>query len=68
MRLAFYIMVGVASGLVAVIMAFLISFNEYQHHFKEKRAFHESIRSAVIAFLFLFFTLILEFMLIKNKP
>ncbi|OQP60197.1 hypothetical protein A3860_34535 [Niastella vici] len=68
MRLIFLLLVGVAGGLIAAIIAYLITYNEYQHHFKGKRVFLESIKSAVIAFLFFFFLIvILEFMLAKNK-
>ena len=52
MRLSFLFIVGIGCGLLAGIMAYLITYNEYQHHFKGKRVFDESLKSGVVAFVF----------------
>jgi len=49
----FFILLGLGLGLIAGVMAYLITYEEYQHHFKGKRVFLESIkkRSNHICFL-----------------
>jgi hypothetical protein len=48
----FFLLSGLGLGLIAGIMAYLITYEEYQHHFKGRRVFWESIKSAGITFLF----------------
>jgi len=38
----------------AGIMAYLITHHEYQHHFKGRRVFKESFKSAMVTFIFFF--------------
>lgn len=52
MQLKFFILIGIGLGLVAGIMAYLITYEEYQHHFKGKRVHIESIKSAFVTFIF----------------
>jgi len=35
----FFILLGLCLGITAGIMAYLITYEEYQHHFKERRVF-----------------------------
>lgn len=47
---------------IALIMAFLIFYNDYEKHFPtKKKAFIESIKASLIVFLFLFilFTIVI---------
>lgn len=41
-------------GLIAGAMTYFITYNEYQHHFNDKRTFRESIKSGLVAFIFFF--------------
>lgn len=59
MQFKFFLMCGGGLGLVAAIMAYLITYNEYQHHFKGQRVFWESIKSAGVTFCFFFLLSIL---------
>ncbi|WP_149349396.1 hypothetical protein [Pedobacter sp. BS3] len=54
MQIRFFILLGTGLGIVAGIMAYLIAYNELQHHFKGRRVFTESVKSAVVAFIFFF--------------
>lgn len=60
MQLEFFFLLGAGLGLVAAVMAYLITYNEYQHHFTGRRVFRESLKSAIITFCFF---LLLSFML-----
>lgn len=53
MQFRFFILIGIGLGLVAGMMAYLITYEEYQHHFKGRRVFIESIKSAFVTFVFL---------------
>jgi hypothetical protein len=45
--------VGFACSMIAGMMAFVITFNEYSHHFAEKRdAVKQSLEAGVVTFLF----------------
>jgi len=45
--------VGFACSVIAGIMAFVITFNEYSHHFSEKRdVVKQSLEAAGVTFLF----------------
>jgi hypothetical protein len=45
--------VGFASSTIAGLMAYFITFNEYSHHFAEKRdAVKQSLEAAGVTFLF----------------
>ncbi|TQM48711.1 hypothetical protein BDE36_0401 [Arcticibacter tournemirensis] len=56
MQFRFFLLIGTGLGIIAGLMAYLITYEEYQHHFKGRRVFTESIKSAVVAFVF--FTLL----------
>ena len=45
--------VGLACSIIAGLMAFVITYNEYSHHFAEKKdAVKESIEAGVVTFVF----------------
>ncbi len=52
MQHRFFLLLGIGLGVIAGIMAYLITYEEYQHHFKGRRVFLESIKRAVITFVF----------------
>jgi hypothetical protein len=52
MTLKFLVAVGSIAGTVASVMTYLITYNEYQHHFTGRRVVKESLKSAIVAFLF----------------
>jgi len=58
--------VSAGCSLFAGIMVYLITYNEYQHHFKGKRVFKESFLSAVVAFVF-FMLLCLALFFLSSK-
>lgn len=66
MSLAFLFLIAIAVGSFAGIMAYLITYNEYQHHFKGKRVFNESFKSGLVAFIF-FFILTLVIAIILHR-
>jgi hypothetical protein len=48
-----YILIAsVVVGTFAGVIAYLITYNEYQHHFKGRRVVIESLKSAAVAFFF----------------
>lgn len=52
MQHRFFLFLGIGLGVIAGIMAYLTTYEEYQHHFKGRRVFIESIKSAIITFVF----------------
>ncbi len=59
-------MVGLGCGLLAAVMTYLITYNEYQHHFKGRRVVQESLKSAGVAFVF-FFVLCIVISIVIHK-
>lgn len=45
MQFRFFILIGIGLGLVAGIMAYLITYEEYQHHFKGRRVYIEVLKA-----------------------
>ena len=52
MQIGFFALMGAGLGVIAAIMAYLITYEEYQHHFKGERVHTESIKSAIVTFIF----------------
>lgn len=67
MNLPVTLLVGSMAGAVAAVMCYLITYNEYEHHFKGRRVVIESIKSALVAFVFFFLlVLLLSFLIGKT--
>ncbi len=47
-----FLFIGTTVGLVVAVITYLIIYEEYQHHLEGKRVFRESIRSALVTFIF----------------
>jgi H+/Cl- antiporter ClcA len=60
-----YLGIGVVFGFLAALMAFLITWNEYQKHkFRGKRLFMEAFRAGLFTFVvFLSLSLLIGFIL-----
>ena len=60
-----YLGIGVVFGFLAALMAFLITWNEYQNHkFRGKRLFMEALRAGLFTFVvFLLLSLLIGFIL-----
>lgn len=52
MQFKFFLLTGLGLGLLAGIMAYLITYEEYQHHFKGRRVYIESVKSAFVTLIF----------------
>lgn len=66
MNLRLLLLAGSCVGVVAGVMTYLITYNEYQHHFKGRRVTIESLKSAFVGFLFfLILTMIMSIILMK---
>jgi len=51
----FYVMIGLVFGFLAALIAFLITWNEYQKHkFKGKRLFREVFSAGLFTFIIFF--------------
>jgi ribose/xylose/arabinose/galactoside ABC-type transport system permease subunit len=63
----FYLSIGVVFGFLAALMAFFITWNEYEKHkFRGKRLFMEALGAGLFTFLvFLLLSLLLGFILSK---
>ena len=47
------ILVGVLFGFLGTLMAFVITYNEYQkHQFRDKRLFKQAFNAAIVTFVF----------------
>ncbi len=55
-----FIILGFAGGIVAFFMAFIISVEEYQHHFKGNKIYKESLPIAIVAFVSMFTLMIIS--------
>jgi len=51
MFIKIFIILGLFGGVFAFVMAFLITYEEYQHHFKDYRLYKEALSIAIMAFL-----------------
>jgi len=50
--LSLYVVIGIMFGSIAGLMAFIITWREYERHkFTDKRLFKESFQTAIFAFL-----------------
>lgn len=68
MNLLMTLILGFIAGIVAGVMCYLITYNEYEHHFKGRRVVIESIKSALVAFVFFFLlVLLLSFLISKTS-
>jgi len=65
--LAFSIVMGIVFGLLAALMAFVITWHEYEKHkFAGKRLFKEAFQSAIFTFVvFLLLSLLIGFFLTR---
>lgn len=55
-----FLIIGSAFGLLGGLMAYLIVYNEYMHHFPDKsRPRRMALRSGLFTFVFLLLTLLL---------
>ena len=63
--LVFSIVIGIVFGLLAALMAFVITWHEYEKHkFTVKRLFKEAFQSAIFTFaVFLILSFIIGFIL-----
>lgn len=53
--LSFFLFIGLIFGLLAALMAFLITYNEYSRHYHDNRApLAASLRTALFAFVVIF--------------
>ncbi|HTR31719.1 MAG TPA: hypothetical protein VMH27_20745 [Puia sp.] len=68
MNLRTILLLGLIAGTVAGVMAYLITYNEYQHHFKGRRVVIESLKSAAVAFLFFLALTIVLCLLLDGTP
>ena len=71
--LAMSIVIGVVFGLIAALMAFAITWHEYEKHkFTGKRLFKEAFQAAIFTFIvFLLLSFIIGFLLTRfviNRP
>lgn len=66
MQLEFFLLLGAGLGLVAAVMAYLITYNEYQHHFTGRRVHWESLKSAIITFCFFLWLSFMLGLMFKN--
>jgi len=59
---------GIFFGLIASVMAFLITYNEYQkHQFTKKRLWKASLESAFVTFIFfLVLSIVLGYLFTNN--
>lgn len=54
MLLLVLILVAFGIGIIAGLMAYVIHYKEYQHHFRGSRPARESFKSALVTFSFFF--------------
>jgi len=64
--LRFSVVIGVIFGFLAALMAFVITWHEYEKHkFTGRRVFKEAFQSGIFAFaIFLLLSLLLGFLLV----
>jgi H+/Cl- antiporter ClcA len=65
--LVFSIVIGIIFGFLAALMAFVITWHEYEKHkFTGKRLFKEAFQSAIFTFvIFLFLSIFTGFLLVR---
>jgi H+/Cl- antiporter ClcA len=65
--LVFSIVIGIVFGLLAALMAFVITWHEYEKHkFTGKRIFKEAFQSAIFTFaIFLLLSILTGFFLVR---
>jgi len=65
--LVFSIVIGIIFGFLAALMAFVITWHEYERHkFTGMRLFRESFQSAIFTFVvFLLLSLLVGFLLVR---
>lgn len=62
----FYLLIGIFFSTMAACMAFLITYQEYSRHFKDKkRVTRTSLEGAIVVFIF-FFILIFFVVLVNS--
>jgi len=71
--LIFSIVIGIAFGFIAALMAFVITWHEYEKHkLTGKRLFKEAFQAAIFTFgIFLLLSLLIGFLLVRfviNRP
>ncbi|MCC7402193.1 MAG: hypothetical protein IT214_11985 [Chitinophagaceae bacterium] len=54
MLILLLIFAALAVGLIAGAMAYFIHYNEYQHHLAGNLPFKESLKSAIVSFIYFF--------------
>ena len=65
--LVFSIVIGAVFGFIAALMAFVITWHEYEKHkFTGKRIFKEALQAAIFAFIvFLLLSILVGFLLVR---
>ena len=65
--LGFSVVIGIVFGFVAALMAFVITWREYERHkFTGKRLFKEAFQSGIFTFVvFLFLSILVGFLLMR---
>lgn len=52
MQFKFFLLLGIGLGILAAAMAYLITYEEYRHHFQGRRVHVESLKSAIVTLIF----------------
>ena len=65
MFIKLFIIIGLLGGVFAFLTAFLITYEEYQHHFQGSKLYKESFSMAIMAFFVILLMMIISGVLLS---